>query len=42
MNIIIIISNNLSIFIQSTPEEAEKWWNLQYDVTLSNCSHSYW
>lgn len=26
----------------STPEEAEKWWNLQYDVTLSNCSHSYW
>jgi hypothetical protein len=26
----------------STPEDAEKWWDLQYQSTLAGCSHSYW
>ncbi|XP_011404218.2 PREDICTED: protein strawberry notch homolog 1-like isoform X2 [Amphimedon queenslandica] len=24
------------------PEDAMKWWTLQYESTLTSCSHSYW
>ena len=24
------------------PEEAEKWWSMQYESSLSVCSHAFW
>lgn len=24
------------------PEEAEKWWNMQYESSVSVCSHAFW
>ena len=24
------------------PEEAEKWWNMQHESSLSVCSHAFW
>ena len=42
----LVFSLTLSLFfspaLKCTPQEAEPWWNLQYESTLSTCVHAFW